>query len=301
MADSYGPSDGSENSPAPLTPATPVHPLRRFAILLAYDGAMFRGWQLQNSLREAELPSTQGALEAALSGFTGHPVRVMASGRTDAGVHALGQVVHADLHTPHSADILARALAIRLPVGLSIRRMAEVPLEFDARRAAIRRTYTYRLVLGPPASGVLVRQRAGIFAGQHDIHAMAQAAALLPGHHDFAGFRNSDCNAKRTDLTLETSHLAPLSDDSRLALSIPPEADALIYTIACRSFLMHMVRRIVGSLVLVGRGKLSLDEIRQTLLTGTTPARTLLAPAAGLVLHRVDYPEDPFHLPNSQP
>jgi tRNA pseudouridine38-40 synthase len=179
--------------------------------------------------------------------------------------------------------------------------MAEVPAQFDARRTAIRRTYTYRLVLGPPASGILVRQRAGVFAGRHDIHAMAQAAAIFIGYHDFAGFRNSDCNATRTDLTLETSSLVPLSDDSRIALSIPPEADALIYTIACRSFLMHMVRRIVGSLVLVGRGKLSLDEIRHSLRTGTTPARTLLAPAAGLVLHRVDYPEDPFHLPDSQP
>jgi len=285
MATEQHRDEGDESLPAPTGQ-------RRLALEIAYDGAPYQGWQLQAG--RADAPTIQGEVERALGSFLGHPVRVFAAGRTDTGVHALGQVVHFDTASPLPAEGIRRATNALLPEGIAILRAAEVPAGFDARRSAIMRSYTYRLVWGESSHTAVCRSMVGMVPGRHDFAAMQAAAARLVGGYDFAGFRSAHCVAKRTFLDVVRADLELLGPQARVALRLGPGAEACLFTINSRSFLMHMVRRLVGTLLLAGRGKLTPDDITACLEAGTQPEYVLLAPAGGLVLQAVEYPEDPF-------
>lgn len=277
----------SEESPDPAPPGT-----RRVALQVAYDGSAYCGWQVQAG--RADAPSVQAAIEAALAGLLRHPVRVTGSGRTDSGVHAVGQVAHFDTSARIPAEAIRRALNTLLPAGLGVLRAAEVEPTFHARFDAIRRAYVYRLVTGEPAQAALCRNAVGVAVGHYDAERMQAAARVFLGEHEFAGFRSTSCVAKRTRLTMEQAELQPMPPEAKLALGLGPGAQGWLFAVACRSFLMHMVRRMVGSLLLVGRGRQTPEELAACLREGRRPEYVLLAPAAGLVLQRVEYPRDPF-------
>jgi tRNA pseudouridine38-40 synthase len=250
----------------------------RTALLIEYLGTDFAGWQVQPRAR-----TVQGEIARAIRRVAGVPAVVHGSGRTDAGVHALGQVAHADLPDRVPVDRLAAALNAALPPDLSILRAAVAPPGFDARRSAIRRVYRYVLRWGPPPASVFERGRVGFFFPALDLGAMAEAARRFEGTRDVGRFASAGASAGRpgkvrTVRTVETCRLEIDPDGPRGA----------VLEVAAPSFLMHQVRRIVGALVEVGRGRVAPADVLS--------ARAVTAPAAGLYLVRVEYPAtlDPF-------
>jgi len=240
---------------------------------LEYDGTRFQGWQ-----RQATAPTVQGEVERALSEAVGHPVSVCAAGRTDAGVHALGQAIHFFVETTLPVRAVFHRANRSLPNDIVIRRMGEAPAEFHARRHASLRHYRYRL-LHRPTPPAVERHTWTHFAWPLDRSLLEQTVARFEGHHDFAAFRSSACRAKRTSLTLVRSRLTV-------------DGDRLTFDFACRSFLHHMVRILVGTALDVARGCLALGNIER-LLTGkgdrSQAGRT--APPQGLLLLGVEYAE----------
>lgn len=246
---------------------------RRLALLLEYDGARCGGSQYQKNA-----PSIQGELEAALNKLTSETVRVTFAGRTDAGVHARGQVASFLTRSPHGVDVFVRGLNHWLPADVAVRRAIEVPIDFDPRRCACRRWYRYT-VHNAPQRSPLWRQCAWHVEVPLDLEAMRSAAASLPGRRDFAAFAGrlsrSHSSTVRTLYRCDVARCDPL-------LTVDMEADA---------FLPHQVRRTVGALVEVGRGRLSVEAF-ETLTSAATPASAgPAAPPHGLCLMRVDYPD----------
>lgn len=244
----------------------------RYKILIEYDGAPFAGWQYQ-----ANAPSVQGALMRAMTAFTGEAVVVQGAGRTDAGVHALGQVAHFDLATERETDTIRDAINAHLrpdPVAvLSAERVAE---DFDARRSAIRRHYLYRIANRRPDLAI-ERGRAWRVPRRLDHEAMHAAAQRLIGKHDFTTFRSTECQAKSPEKTLDRLDVSRVGDEVQVAAT-------------ARSFLHNQVRSMVGSLQLVGDGKWSADDLAAALAARDRTACGPVAPPDGLYLVRVDYP-----------
>jgi tRNA pseudouridine38-40 synthase len=243
----------------------------RYKIIIEYDGAPFVGWQLQdNGL------SVQGAIAAAIAAFSGELVAVQGAGRTDAGVHALGQVAHFDLATERDTDTVRDALNAHLrPHPVAILSAEKVPPDFDARRSALRRHYLYRIANRRPDLA-LDRGRAWRVPRPLDAEAMHAAAQRLVGKHDFTTFRSTECQAKSPEKTLDRL------DVSRAGEEIHIDAVA-------RSFLHNQVRSMVGSLVLVGEGKWSADDLSRALAARDRAACGPVAPPEGLYLVRVYY------------
>lgn len=243
---------------------------RRIKLIIQYDGAGYFGWQ-----RQPEGSTIQAALEAALEKMLGRPVAVHAAGRTDSGVHALAMPAHVDLEHPIPTEKLPIALAAFLPAGLGVLAAEDVPADFDARRSAILRWYRYQIMnesLPRPLGPRVWRVHRPL-----DLNAMEQGLALLRGHHDFRGFRSAQCQANRTELTLEQATL--LRGDGAL----------LAFDFKCRSFLHHMIRFLVGTLVSLGQGQLTLERMRRILDEGERPQLILCAPPEGLCLMAVAY------------
>jgi tRNA pseudouridine38-40 synthase len=243
----------------------------RYCITVEYDGAPFVGWQRQDNG-----PSVQGALEAALAALSGEDALVQGAGRTDAGVHALGQVAHFDLSRGWDPDRIRDGLNAHLgeaPVAVLAAQAVED--DFHARFSATRRHYLYRIANRRPKLA-LERGRAWRVPVPLDADAMHEAAQLLVGQHDFTTFRASECQAKSPVKTVD------LICVSRRAENIEIEINA-------RSFLHNQVRSIVGSLKLVGEGKWRADELSQALQARDRSACGPVAPAHGLYLVRVDY------------
>ena len=243
----------------------------RYKLTIEYDGAPFSGWQIQ-----ADRATVQGALTAAVEALTGEKTLVQGAGRTDAGVHALGQVAHVDLAREWDADTVRDALNAHLrPHPVAVLSAEIVQENFDARFSAIRRHYLYRIV-NRRADLALDRNRAWRIARPLDAAAMHQAAQRLVGRHDFTTFRAADCQAKSPVKTLDR-------------LDVERQGEEVRVYAAARSFLHHQVRSMVGSLALVGEGRWSADDLATALEARERTACGPVAPPAGLYLVRVEY------------
>jgi tRNA pseudouridine38-40 synthase len=254
-------------------PDAPGGGTQRFKLTIEYDGGPFVGWQRQDNG-----PSVQAALEKAAEALDEAPVEVQGAGRTDAGVHALGQVAHLDLQKPLTPDTVRDALNHHLrPDPISVLDAALVPDDFHARFSAIRRRYFYRVIdRRPPLA--LDRGRAWRTPQPLDADMMARAASFLIGEHDFTTFRDAQCQADSPVKTLDVAEVARYGEEVR-------------FTFEARSFLHRQVRSMVGSLVEVGRGKWSPVRIKLILRAKDRSECGPVAPPDGLYLERVDYPE----------
>jgi len=242
----------------------------RYRLTLEYDGAPFVGWQRQDNG-----PSVQAALEEAIFKFSSERVTVMGAGRTDAGVHALGQVAHFDLEKEFTPDKVRDALNHFLrPDPVVVLDATVADADFHARFSATRRHYLYRILCrrAPPA---LEKSRVWHVVRELDAATMHQAALALVGNHDFTTFRAAECQAKSPVKTLDRL------DVSRAGEEIHINASA-------RSFLHHQVRSMVGSLKLVGEGKWRPRDLRDALAARDRSACGPVAPPDGLYLVRVD-------------
>jgi tRNA pseudouridine38-40 synthase len=243
----------------------------RYRLLIEYDGGPFVGWQIQ-----AGGASVQGVITRAIKAFADETVSVHGAGRTDAGVHALGQVAHVDLVRDWRADRVRDALNAQLrPHPVAVRAVDKVADAFDARFSAKRRHYLYRIV-NRRADLALERNRAWRVPRPLDAAAMHAAAQGLIGRHDFTTFRAADCQAKSPVKTLDRLDVARDGDELRVHAS-------------ARSFLHHQVRSMVGSLVAVGEGKWSADDLAAALAARSRAACGQVAPPEGLYLVAVDY------------
>jgi tRNA pseudouridine38-40 synthase len=250
---------------------------RRVALLIEYDGARFAGSQLQSNA-----VTVQGVLEDAIVKATGEPSRAAFAGRTDAGVHARGQVVAFSTGSRLDCETLQRALNAWLPDDVAVKAVAEVAPEFDPRRDTRRRWYRYVIDNGD-VRPALDRGRAWHVAGTLDVEAMAAAAARLVGRHDFAAFASR----------LEDASASTVRE--LYAFKVSKDGDSVQIDVTANAFLPHQVRRMTGALVEVGRGKLS-PEALGTLLEGPPASAGPAAPAHGLYLMTVEYETPLFRL-----
>ena len=243
----------------------------RYKLTIEYDGTPYVGWQIQDNLA-----TVQGELTEAVVAFTGERVTVNGAGRTDAGVHALGQVAHIDLGKDWDSDNVRDAMNFHLrPRPIAVLTAENVDDDFDARFSAIKRHYLYRIS----------NRRADLALGQGrmwrvprplDTAAMHAAAQQLTGKHDFTTFRSTECQAASPVKTLD-------------CLDIARDGDNVNVTASARSFLQHQVRSMVGSLVHVGEGKWSADDLAAALAARDRSACGQVAPPHGLYLVRVEY------------
>ena len=243
----------------------------RYCLKLEYDGTPFAGWQ-----RQADVLSVQQVVEEAITRMSGETVAVQAAGRTDAGVHALGQVVSFDLSREWDPFRIREALNYHTkPHPVAIVEAAAVPETFEARFSAIARHYEYRILnrRGRPA---LEDRRVWHCPKALDGGAMHAAAQLVLGKHDFTTFRAAECQAKSPDRTLDR-------------LDVTREGDTIVVRAGARSFLHSQVRSMVGSLKLVGEGKWTPRDFRAALDARDRSRCGPLAPPEGLYLVRVDY------------
>ncbi len=243
----------------------------RYRLTIEYDGRPFRGWQVQDGE-----PTVQGVLEAAVKATTGADVRVHGAGRTDAGVHALAQIAHLDLARDFPAGRLRDALNAHVrPWPIGIKSVEVVPDTFEARFSAVGRHYHYRIV-NTRANLALDAGRAWRVPRKLDATAMHAAAQRLIGKHDFTTFRDTECQAKSPEKTLDQ-------------LDVLRDGDRIDIVTSARSFLHSQVRSMVGSLVWVGEGRWSADDLAAALAARSRAACGPVAPPDGLYLVRVDY------------
>ena len=250
-------------------------------ITIQYDGTDYAGWQRQPE----GIPSIQESIETAITKFCGRDIPITAAGRTDAGVHAHGQVAHFDLdygdRSLNGFD-LAKAINAHLrPQPIAIVTAEETDSEFHARFDARNKLYRYRMVIrsAPP---VMDGSYVWHYKYDLDVGAMREGAKYLLGHHDFTSFRDAQCQAKSPMRTLDRLDIFEDAYDDHGGRQIWFELEA-------QSFLHHQCRNIVGTLVDVGRGKISPDDVKIILQAKNRPAAGMTAPASGLSLVRIDY------------
>ncbi len=259
--------------------------LKNWKLTLAYDGSDFSGWQVQ-----PEKLTVQGELQSALGRITGETPLPQGSGRTDAGVHALGQVASFALRAPIPAENLHRALNRTLPAAIRVLSAEPAPEDFHARHSATAKSYEYRIFRAPICPPFLARYVLPC-PGTLDIDAMQAAARRLEGEHDFLSFAATDPDA--TARTAEDEGLSEPKSTIRTIFSsgweTDPAGELLVYRVRGSGFLHHMVRNFVGTLLEVGRGRLSPDEMNRILAARARAAAGPTAPARGLFLHSVEY------------
>jgi tRNA pseudouridine38-40 synthase len=261
---------------------------RTLKILLAYDGTDFVGWQ-----RQAAGASIQGHLEEALAAIEGQPVAVIGAGRTDAGVHALGQAASCTLAHPIPADMLGRALNAMLPDSIRVLRVEAAGDGFHARYSVRRKTYRYLIHNGGLASP-FERRYVWHVAAPLDEVAMAAAARLLEGEHDFSALQGAGSAAKTTVRTITAARVSTCSTAESFGAAFheahtPSGGRLVTFEITGTGFLRHMVRNAVGSLVEVGLGRREPGWMAALLASGNRALAGPTAPASGLFLVRVDY------------
>ncbi|HZP20264.1 MAG TPA: tRNA pseudouridine(38-40) synthase TruA [Bauldia sp.] len=243
----------------------------RYKLTLEYDGTPFAGWQRQDGE-----PTVQGALEAAAAAFTGETVTLYGAGRTDAGVHALGQVAHVDFTRQWPVETVRNALNFHLkPNPVAVLRAEPVAADFDARFSAVKRHYRYRILnrRGAPA---LDRNRVWHVPQLLDVEAMQAAAQALVGRHDFTTFRAASCQAKSPVKTLDR-------------LDVARAGDEIVIEASARSFLQHQVRSMTGTLKRVGEGAWPVGAVADALAAADRERCGPVAPPDGLYLVAVDY------------
>lgn len=246
----------------------------RYKLKIEYDGTPYCGWQRQDGL-----PSVQQALEEAMEEFARHPVIVFAAGRTDTGVHGLGQVVHVDLRAEWNPWKIVEAANGLLKLAnhpVAVIAAEAVAEDFDARFSAVKRHYRYRII-NRPANLTVDLGRAWHVKKPLDVEAMDCAAKRLLGHHDFTTFRSTDCQAKSPMRTLDRLDVRRIDDQ---------EIEILC---SARAFLHNQVRSLAGSLKLVGEGKWNADDLEAALKARDRKACGPVAPACGLYFMQVDY------------
>jgi tRNA pseudouridine38-40 synthase len=247
-----------------------------FKITLQYDGTDFHGWQMQGELR-----TVQGELTRALSLIEGKDVIVHGSGRTDAGVHAAGQVASVVLERTISAYKLRAAINGNVERDLRAIQVDGVDDDFHARYSATGKTYRYQIVNGPVISPFLVRY-AHHDARPLDLELMSEAAELFLGKHDWTAFSAAQSEVEDRVRTITELNVSERNDAAGIGKLIEIEASA-------NGFLRYMVRRIAGTLMAVGRGELTAADVRVAIETGIRPQEAVTAPACGLTLVMVQY------------
>ncbi len=248
--------------------------LQRYKLTVEYDGSLFSGWQKQKS----GVHTVQGLLESKLCRFAKVPVTVMCAGRTDAGVHATGQVAHTDVPAKLSKEALFYGLNDKLrDQGVSVMNVEPVEEDFHARFSARWRRYQYRVLAGT-APSALRAKRVWFVRSQICQKRIEQALSFLLGHHDFKAFQSSGCSAKTTERVMRIAQVAAHEDEVHL-------------TFESNAFLYHQVRNMVGVLVSVGSGRLDPDYVAKMLATGDVKMRVRCAPPSGLYLTKVLYEE----------
>jgi tRNA pseudouridine38-40 synthase len=250
--------------------------MRNIKLVLAYDGTDFCGWQVQ-----PDTATVQGTLASAIGRLTGENVLPQGSGRTDAGVHALAQVASFTTDSPIPAENLVKALNDILPHSIRVLEAAEVNREFHARKSARAKTYRYRMYRGAVCPPFLARY-VWHFPYPLEEGAMAQAAELVVGEHDFTSFAAVD-----PETGMENGRA---SNVRRVLMSRWEQAgDEFVYTVCGNGFLHHMVRNLVGTFILVGKGTLAPSDISRILQARDRSAAGATAPANGLYLMEVKY------------
>lgn len=252
----------------------------RYALLVEYDGGPFSGWQ-----RQVGLASVQGAIEDALAKLEPRAHRIAAAGRTDAGVHARGQVAHCDMDKNWDPFRLSEAVNYHLkPAPVAIRACVAVGDDWHARFTATERRYLFRILCRRAPLTLEAGQvwRVGLAL---DVDAMQEAAKRLVGHHDFTTFRSTICQARSPLKTLDRLDIHKVDTDAG------PEVH---FDVRARSFLHNQVRSIVGTLERVGAGRWSPDDVSAALEARERAACGPVSPPEGLYLMGVGYPDDPF-------
>lgn len=250
--------------------------MRNLKIILAYDGSEFSGWQVQPNAA-----TIQGMLASAIGRLTGEKVLPQGSGRTDAGVHALGQVATFVTQSPMPAGNLVKALNDVLPASIRVLEATEAPLEFHARKSAHAKTYRYRIyreAICPPFLARYVWH----YPYPLDEEAMQRAAGFVIGEHDFTSFAAVDPERRREDETISNVRQILTSTWKR-------DDEELVYLVRGSGFLHHMVRNLVGTFVLVGKSTLRPGDITDILAARSRSAAGATAPASGLYLVSVEY------------
>ena len=245
--------------------------MKRYKCIVEYDGTNFVGWQ-----RQLNGYSIQEAIEKSLEKIFQINIRIHGSGRTDAGVHARGQVIHFDLETSMDANKMTSALNHYLQKELiSILKIEEVNNDFDSRRDAILRTYEY-LIINRKSPLAITKNKAWHISGDLNILAMQDSISIFKGEHDFTTFRSTSCEAISPVRTIETAKMDQYQDQ-------------ITITFESRSFLQHQVRSMVGALKLVGDSKWNKQDLLDSLVAKDRTRCAALAPACGLYLVKVVY------------
>ena len=243
----------------------------RLALIVEYDGTAYHGFQFQ-----VNAPSIQEELENAIASLTGEKVRIKGAGRTDAGVHARGQVVAFDTASSHSVQTFVRALNYYLAEDIAVRAAHTVGRDFDPRRDALSRTYRYTIVNNAVPSPLMRRYACNV-REKLDTGIMAEAASLFVGVHDFVRFCGpTDDKGASTVRQIYEIHARR-------------DGESVMIDVVGSAFLPHQVRRMAGALVDVGRGKISIDDIKQMIEGKQTKAIAHTLPAQGLCLMEVSY------------
>jgi tRNA pseudouridine38-40 synthase len=252
--------------------------MRNLKVILSYDGADFSGWQVQ-----PDKATVQGTLASAIGRVTGEKVLPQGSGRTDAGVHALAQVVTFVTESSVPTENFLKALNDILPPSVRVLQVSEVPADFHARHAAQAKTYRYRIYRASICPPFLARY---VWHYPYPLNeeAMARAASFVVGEHDFTSFAAVDPERGRED--------DPASKVRTIFFcSWERTGEELIYTVRGSGFLHHMVRNLVGTFILVGRGTLQPDDVTRILEARKRSEAGATAPASGLYLVGVEYPD----------
>jgi len=250
--------------------------MRNLKVTLSYDGADFSGWQVQ-----PDASTVQGTLASAIGRITGEKVLPQGSGRTDAGVHALAQVMTFVTESSVPTENFVKALNDILPASVRVLEVAEAPPEFHARHSARSKTYRYRIYresICPPFLARYVWHYPYRLAEEE----MRRAASLVVGEHDFTSFAAVDPERGRDEAAASNVRTIFSSSWERLE-------DELVYTVRGSGFLHHMVRNLVGTFILVGKGTLAVDDVTRILAARNRSAAGATAPASGLYLVNVEY------------
>ena len=243
----------------------------KYKLTIEYDGTEYFGWQ-----RQAEFKSIQDTVECAIKALCGEEVELYAAGRTDTGVHATGQVAHFEMSKEFPAWQVCEAINFHLQKEkIVILKAEEVDQNFHARFSAQQRAYCYKILQRQPRP-VLDKNRVWQVRQNLDVGAMKEAISILVGYHDFSSFRASGCQATTPQITVDE-------------ISIEVQGDYLLLYIKARSFLYHMVRNIVGSVVEVGKGKISIGEFKKIFEAKDRRLAGVTAPACGLYFIEVVY------------
>jgi tRNA pseudouridine38-40 synthase len=255
--------------------------MRHIKLLLEYDGSNYQGWQSQKSGN-----TIQDILCERVVSITGGRIRLAGASRTDAGVHALGQVAAFSTQSDLPIDVLKRALNAKLPQDIRVISLEETDGSFNPRFDAVKKRYIYFLGMGRNESAFLHKYQWQMKTSL-DLDAMKKAGSLLTGEHDFASLRGSGCSAKTTVRHIHLIEITALHAMEFMTVSI--RGDCIKISIEANAFLRHMVRNIVGTLVEVGRGRTDVEDVSALLKARDRTKAGPTAPAAGLFLEQVFY------------